>query len=252
MKRPGAAEPKFQAAVREGPETPKKPGGKVKAHDGAVFTGNTVHEAALYAKAAHYKPNQIFEMSGARYQPPKAAAPATPTTTTTPRLRIDSNGEPPVRCDSRATVMKTLEQTMLLEGYNNINRDYAVTRWFMTLGVNASGLLWQCRLTNLKRNEKMNNNQRIAIAVALAIIGSVLLYVMAYVGHDARGAGWYTLILSWEDGWKEWPSGIPSKKYLYITHGIPGLLLGLVTPLSLWAVAAYITLGLARGSKVQS
>ena len=33
------------------------------------------------------------------------------------------------------------------------------------------------------------------------------------------------------------------KQYLHIAHGVPGILLGLITPLVLWAVAIYIALG---------
>jgi clan AA aspartic protease (TIGR02281 family) len=90
-----AGEPKLAVA---GP-----PGGKqqVKTHDGAVFTGATVHEAAVFARNTGYRANQIFEMSGARYQPPKAA-PAAPTpkiATPTPKVAATTPpagaGKPP-------------------------------------------------------------------------------------------------------------------------------------------------------------
>jgi hypothetical protein len=51
---------------------------KVTTHDGGAFTGDTVHAAAAYAKAAGYKPHQIFNADGSPYTPPKTQ-PAAPT-----------------------------------------------------------------------------------------------------------------------------------------------------------------------------
>ena len=84
----------------------KPPGGgkpQVRTHDGAIFTGATVHEAAVFARGAGYRPHQIFNLDGTPYKAPKATpAPAvtakpavTPTPTPTPT--------PPKPFVSRAT-----------------------------------------------------------------------------------------------------------------------------------------------------
>lgn len=64
--------PYMEGAERKGAKA------KVKTHDDAVFTGATVHEAAVFARNAGYKAHQIFEMGGKPYSPPKAAASTTP------------------------------------------------------------------------------------------------------------------------------------------------------------------------------
>jgi hypothetical protein len=107
-------------------------------------------------------------------------------------------------------------------------------------------------LVDLKRRKTINNNQRIAVAVSLVFIGLVLLSLMVEYG-DGRGIRFgtriitfYTKVLTpWDD---EREKLIPSQAVtthfgLYIRNGIPGILLGLITPLGLWAVAAYVALG---------
>jgi hypothetical protein len=84
----------------------------------------------------------------------------------------------------------------------------------------------------------MNNNQRIAIAFSLVIIGLMLFYVMVQWGNGYLGLPHSTLLYS--SGYYD-TSGTPIG--LYIRYGIPGILLGIATPLGLWMVALYVALG---------
>jgi len=81
----------------------------------------------------------------------------------------------------------------------------------------------------------MNAKQRIALVASLVITGFILFHAMAIVDNETRSLVFNTLILSWGNG--------IGKRNLYIAHGTTGIFLGLITPLSLWATAAYIALG---------
>jgi hypothetical protein len=104
----------------------------------------------------------------------------------------------------------------------------------------------------------MNNNQRIAIVVSLIIIGLVLSYAMVSYG-DGRRTPFGIQIFSFYPDWIPYEPAATflereatARQAFYVRGGIPGILLGLVVPLSLWATAAYIALGSARSDKVQS
>lgn len=87
-----------QAASRKTVKPSERP--QVKTHDGTVFTGDTEHAAAVFARGAGYKPHQIFQKNGQPYKPP--AAPAAPATASTaPQTAAPSSGgrgtQPPSR-----------------------------------------------------------------------------------------------------------------------------------------------------------
>jgi hypothetical protein len=100
----------------------------------------------------------------------------------------------------------------------------------------------------------MNNSQRMVIVIALSIIGLVLLFVMTGWG-DSSHLRYVTRIFPFHKGcWITrgdcWGTrNIFTDKYVdptygfYVANGILGILLGLVAPICLWAVAAYIALG---------
>ena len=86
----------------------------------------------------------------------------------------------------------------------------------------------------------MNNRQRKAVSLALIIIGLMLLYTMVVVDTNARSPVFNTAIFSGETqaGYLEQnlrgQTYMPTiKTYVYISHGIVGILLGLITPLVL-------------------
>jgi hypothetical protein len=113
-------------------------------------------------------------------------------------------------------------------------------------------------VSNKHGDINVNNNQRISIVVSLVIIGLTLAYTMVEYG-DGSGIRFGIRIFSFYPDWipfepaATFPARMAAaKQALYVRGGIPGILLGLVAPLGLWVVAAYIALGLARGSKVQS
>jgi hypothetical protein len=101
----------------------------------------------------------------------------------------------------------------------------------------------------------MNKHQRLLIAVALIAIGAVLMLTMVAVDDTARNAAFNTTIYSWETspghtgqsvgfppGWTTYYPA--SRKYVFISHGLVGILLGLVLPIILWTAAAFVGLGL--------
>jgi hypothetical protein len=90
----------------------------------------------------------------------------------------------------------------------------------------------------------MNDNQRMSVVTSLVIIGLALLFLMVEWG-DGSGIRFGTRIITF---YTETASGVYGAQYvkhigLCIRNGIPGILLGMVVPLGLWAVAAYIALG---------
>ena len=123
----------------------------------------------------------------------------------------------------------------------------------------------------------MNNRRRITIVIGLIVAGATLAYALAFVDHNAYRAynSSNTLMFSWEtqpdtqfDKEKEYvtdpkllkqlgvPDGhggfqpyIPPRTYLYIAHGISGVLLGLVVPLVCWTLAAFVALGMKEAAR---
>lgn len=95
----------------------------------------------------------------------------------------------------------------------------------------------------------MNHAQRLLIIVFLVGVGAVLASIFLNWGEGAysnvSGDRIAILILDPENS-KRVPFllGTLGAGYgLYTTHGIPGVLLGLVAPLCLFAAAAYVALG---------
>lgn len=92
----------------------------------------------------------------------------------------------------------------------------------------------------------MNHAQRLLIIVLLIFIGALLAFVFLDFGEGAFSnlAGNRIAILVLREGDKN--SFIGSGYGLYTTFGIAGILLGLVTPICLFAVATFISLGASR------
>jgi hypothetical protein len=90
----------------------------------------------------------------------------------------------------------------------------------------------------------MNNTQRWLVVAALVVIGVVLAFLM----------------LEWDDGWRfnltrvlifyeaQDPrySNLIDHWGIYTRYGLAGILLGVVAPLCLFAVAGFIALGARR------
>jgi hypothetical protein len=86
----------------------------------------------------------------------------------------------------------------------------------------------------------MNASQRLLLIAALVAIGLVLAFVT----------------LDWNEGWRggtkvfvfyEKPLGMTSQQWgLYTQFGVGGIILGVATPLCLFAMAAFIALGTKR------
>lgn len=89
----------------------------------------------------------------------------------------------------------------------------------------------------------MNQAQRMVLVALLLIVGSTLTFVFLNFGDGAYsslgGDRIAILVLSGYD-----PESIIGTGYgLYTTKGIPGILLGLIAPICLFAGAAFIALG---------
>jgi len=98
----------------------------------------------------------------------------------------------------------------------------------------------------------MNRAQRLSIVIALVLIGAALAYSMVAVDDTTPHAVFDTQIYSWETtpghmgpastpGWATYyPAG---RRYLFISHGLAGIWMGLVLPIVLWAAAIFVALG---------
>lgn len=90
----------------------------------------------------------------------------------------------------------------------------------------------------------MNHAQRLLLIVLLVGIGVILAFVFLHWGEGAfsnlRGDRIAILVLYEENKNSLFGSGYG----LYTTQGIPGVLLGLIAPLCLFAGAAFIALGI--------
>lgn len=89
----------------------------------------------------------------------------------------------------------------------------------------------------------MNYAQRFVVIALLLIVGATLAFVFLDFGEGAfnsmGGDRIAILVLSREDNNSMFGSGYG----LYTMKGIPGVLLGLITPLCLFAGAAFVALG---------
>lgn len=92
----------------------------------------------------------------------------------------------------------------------------------------------------------MNYAQRILLIGLLFVVGAVMAFVFLNFGEGAfsslGGDRIAILVLSGQDNDSMFGSGYG----LYTTKGIPGVLLGLVAPICLFAGAAFVTLGARR------
>ena len=90
----------------------------------------------------------------------------------------------------------------------------------------------------------MNDSQRSLVVGALVLVGLVLAFVMLeWKAHLEHPGGDIVPIITFYD---EYNPRFPSLLYrrgLYTSRGIPGVLLGLVVPICLFAAAAYTALG---------
>jgi hypothetical protein len=88
----------------------------------------------------------------------------------------------------------------------------------------------------------MNHAQRLLVIVLLIVIGAVLAFVFLSWGEGAfssmGGDRIAILVLS-----QDRKSFIGNGYGLYTTNGIPGILLGLIAPICLFAGAAFVLLG---------
>jgi hypothetical protein len=87
----------------------------------------------------------------------------------------------------------------------------------------------------------MNYNQRLLVVAALVVIGVVLTVLMLNWGN-VTGTGRtpvlsFYVIRKYETLFADDVAGI------YTRHGLPGILLGVITPLCLFALAAFVLLG---------
>jgi hypothetical protein len=88
----------------------------------------------------------------------------------------------------------------------------------------------------------MNYAQRLLVIASLVLIGLVLAFAFLNWGEGAfssLGGDRIALLVLREDR----GSIIGSGYGLYTTKGIPGVILGLVAPLCLFAAAAFVALG---------
>lgn len=84
----------------------------------------------------------------------------------------------------------------------------------------------------------MNANQRILVVSALCIIAAVMAFVML----DWSNGGVTRIVLFYEARNPRYPT-LVDYWGIYTQYGVPGIVLGIVAPLCLLAVAAYIALG---------
>jgi hypothetical protein len=93
------------------------------------------------------------------------------------------------------------------------------------------------------RGRVMNYAQRLLLIAFLVGVGVVLAFVFLHWGEGAfsnlAGNRIATLVLREDKG-----SFFGSGYGLYTTQGVPGVLLGLIAPLCLFAVAAFVALGI--------
>jgi hypothetical protein len=90
----------------------------------------------------------------------------------------------------------------------------------------------------------LSDSQRSLLIGALVLVGLVLAFVMLEWGTELERPGGDTVpIVTFYDEYNpRYPSPI-YRRGIYTRRGIPGVLLGLVAPISLFAAAAYIALG---------
>jgi hypothetical protein len=88
----------------------------------------------------------------------------------------------------------------------------------------------------------VNRSQRLLVILLLTIVGVVLAFVFLNWGDGAfssMGGDRIAILVLSQDA----TSIIGNGYGLYTTKGIPGVLLGLIAPICLFASAAYVALG---------
>ena len=91
----------------------------------------------------------------------------------------------------------------------------------------------------------MNQAQRLLVVASLVLVGLVLAYVFLSWGEGAfssMGGDRIAIYVAYQDPQSR-GSWIGSGYGLYTTNGIPGVILGLVAPICLFAAAAFVALG---------
>lgn len=87
----------------------------------------------------------------------------------------------------------------------------------------------------------MNRNQRMVVATALCVIATVLAFTFLVWshGHISNAAKFVVFYTNTDPSYP----GLVNYWGIYIRHGLAGYLLGLIAPVCLLAVAAFVALG---------
>ena len=98
------------------------------------------------------------------------------------------------------------------------------------------------------RGRGMTEAQRKLIIASLFVIGLMLAFIMLEWGTQWEGEGYRIPILVFYEVPIPKYSNLTNEWGIYTDHGIAGVLLGVIAPLFLFAVGAFIALGSKRGS----
>jgi hypothetical protein len=90
----------------------------------------------------------------------------------------------------------------------------------------------------------MNTNQRLLVIVALVVIGLVLAIVMLDWSDQYRFGA--TKVLVFYERPDAQYRNLTDEMGIYTRYGVAGIVLGVVAPLCLFAVAAFVALGVRR------